>query len=120
MIYEHQFLLALFFTVIIETICLFFIVRIIYKKDNKVVPNNLLFFLGVLCQLTTLPHLWFILPLCIRTTTQFIIIGEFWAVIVEASIYFFVLRIGVKRSLVLSLLCNIFSFLISFLFHILG
>jgi hypothetical protein len=111
MMYELQFLKALCLTVVIETACLFFIVRVILKIDKHQAPDSLLVFLGIFCSSATVPYLWFILPLFIKTALVYNIVGEVGVVILEAIIYFFVLKIGIKRSLVVSLLCNSISFL---------
>lgn len=114
MIYEYEFLKALLLTIFLETLILFFVARSIFKI-NKKIPNILLIFSGVFCSFLTLPYVWFILPVLIKSRLIFIILGETFAVLVEAVIYWFILKISFKRSLILSFVCNMFSFLVGLL-----
>ena len=115
MIYEVQFLIALFLTVLIETITLFIVIRYLFKINNKKIGNIILIFLGIFCSTCTLPYLWFVLPAFIQNFYVLALIGEPAVFIIEAIIYYFVLNLGIKKSLIVSLLCNLMSFLIGLL-----
>jgi len=112
MIYEYEFLLSFAITIIIETIILFIIVRKLFKINQRKISNSILLFLGVFCSFSTIPYLWFVLPFFIRNYIYYIIIGELLVLLVESLIYYFVLKIGYKKSFIISLLCNLASFLI--------
>jgi hypothetical protein len=114
-IYEYQFLIALLITIVVETACLFLIIRVVYKKNSYEISNSLLFFLGIFCNTTTLPYLWFILPIFIKTRAIYVVVGESAVVIAEAIVYYFVLRMGIRKSLIISFFCNAASFLIGLL-----
>ena len=112
MIYEYEFLLALVLTVIIETIVLFIIVRKLFKINKKKISNSILIFLGIFCSFSTLPYLWYILPFFIKDYFYFVLIGEIFVILIESLIYYFVLKLNYKRSFIISLICNLASFLI--------
>jgi hypothetical protein len=112
MIYIYEFLLGLILTIIIETIFLFIVVRKLFKINKKKITNSILLFLGVFCSFSTIPYLWYILPFFIKNYTYYIIIGEILVVLIESLIYYFVINLGYKRSLIISFICNLVSFLI--------
>ena len=95
------------------------IVRLAWKKQNSDVSNASLIFLGIFCQIATLPYLWFLFPLFIHSRILFTISGEISVALGEAVIYLFFLKVGLKRSLMLSFFCNAVSFLAGILLHIL-
>lgn len=111
-IYIFQFLHALLLTVAIEATVLVFMVRSMFKISSREVPWSLLLFSGFLTSFATLPYLWFVLPDLIRDYSIYIVVGEVSVFIMEAGMYFFILRLGVKRAFLLSFVCNIFSFLV--------
>ena len=110
-LYQIQFLKALSMTVAIETTVLFLAIRYAFRIPAAGLSNALLAFAGLFCSATTLPYLWFVLPAFVKTHVLLGLVGEPLIVLVEAVFYYFVLRIGVKRSLLLSLVCNLASFL---------
>jgi hypothetical protein len=110
-LYQMQFLKALGLAVAIETAVLFLAIRYAFGIGRRVLPNALLAFAGILCSSTTLPYLWFVLPVFLKTRLVLGLVGEPAIVLVEAVFYYFVLRIGVKRSLLVSFVCNLASFM---------
>ncbi|WP_048063133.1 hypothetical protein [Methanococcoides burtonii] len=112
MIYEYNFLLALLVTLIVETTILFATVRYCFKTDRSSIPDYLLIFAGTFSSFSTLPYLWFVLPMFIRSYSHLIAIGEVSVVLVEAVIYCFVLKVSMNKALFLSFICNLVSFLI--------
>jgi len=109
--YEYEFLLALLFTIIIETIVLFITIRKFFKIPNKKISNAFLIFLGIFTSGMTLPYLWFIFPIFLQNYIAYLIIGELIVFLLEAIIYFFILKLGIKKSLIISFFCNLFSLL---------
>lgn len=107
MSYELKFLLALLITVAIETAVLFLILKYFFEKPKL----GLILFLGFICSFSTLPYLWFVLPVFIKTRYQFVIVAESFAVIIEALVYYVVLKVRFKNAFVISLICNMASFL---------
>jgi len=113
MIYEYKFLISLLFTIIVEIIALFIIIKFFFKKDK--IKNSLLLFTGFLCSFSTLPYLWFIIPLIVKTRLPYIIIGEAFVILIESFIIFFMLKINYKKSIIISFICNLISFLLGLL-----
>jgi hypothetical protein len=116
MIYEYKFLLSLLFTIIVETIVLILVVRHVYTIDKSKISNSMLIFLGVFCSFATLPYLWFIIPLFIKSRFLFSLVGEILIVLIESIFYFLILRIDIKKAITISLICNLASFLFGLLF----
>ncbi len=115
MIYEQHFLLALIITVILETITLFVIIRKLFKLKEKQIKNKELVFAGFIASFSTLPYLWFIFPIIIQSSFWYVLIGEILAIIAETIIYYFILKLSIKKVLVISILCNIISFILGFI-----
>ncbi|WP_135612444.1 hypothetical protein [Methanococcoides sp. AM1] len=111
MIYEYHFLLALLVTVMVETTMLFALVRYLFKIDRATIPDSLLLFTGTFCSFSTLPYLWFVLPVFIRTYSHLVAIGEISVVLVEAVMYYFILKVRMEKALFFSFICNLASFL---------
>ncbi len=109
--YHVQFLQALLLTLAVETAMLFLLVRRGYKLPASAVSNTLLLFAGVYCSFATLPYLWFVLPHVLKPYLVLAIGGEILIFLVETVFYYFVLRLGLRRSLLASGLCNAASIL---------
>ncbi|ETA69446.1 hypothetical protein MettiDRAFT_2947 [Methanolobus tindarius DSM 2278] len=110
MIYEYLFLFSLFLTIIIETSVLFLLIRFYFKIDD--LSNSLLLFAGIFSSFSTIPYLWFLLPQFIDSYQNLALIGEISVFLVEAVIYYFVLKVTVQRALILSFTCNLVSFIV--------
>jgi len=108
--YEIKYLQNLFITVLIETIFLFISVRFIFKIKKSNVNNRLIILAGILCSSVTLPYIWFVLPVLIENYYVFMVIAEGFAIIAESIIIFYLLKLSLKKSFIISLICNIFSF----------
>jgi hypothetical protein len=113
--YEMSFLKALLFTVGIETAVLFIVFKLLFKSPE--IKSRLLILAGILPSFSTLPYLWFILPLFIKNRISYSIISEVTAILIESVIIFGVLKIYYKKSLIASLTCNMTSFLTGLLIH---
>ncbi|TQD25872.1 hypothetical protein [Methanolobus vulcani] len=110
MLYEYLFLFSLFLTILIETSVLFLLVRYYFRIDA--ISNSLLLFVGIFSSFSTLPYLWFLLPQFINSYENLALIGEISVFVIEAVIYYFVLKVTLQRALILSFTCNLVSFLI--------
>jgi len=111
--YEMNFLKALLFTISIETAVLFVLFKLYYKSLK--VKNWLLLITGIFTSFSTLPYLWFIFPIFIHSKLWYIIISELSAILVESVIILGLLKISYTRSLIVSVACNMSSFLIGLL-----
>ena len=116
MLYEYKFLISLAFTIFIEIITLYILINYFFKYDRAKISNSLLLFTGFLSSFATLPYLWFIIPLFIKTRIQYILFGESIVILLESLIIFFLLRVNLKKSFSISFICNILSFLIGLIF----
>lgn len=105
-----NFLKALFITILVELIVLFILFRTKYKALN--IKTYLLLAVGILASLSTLPYVWFVLPIFIKTNLIYIITSELSVIIIESLLIFGILRIDYKKALIVSIICNVTSFLI--------
>jgi hypothetical protein len=113
--YEIQFLKALLSTIAVETLVLFLVVRLWFRIQHQVLANALLVFAGIFCSAATLPYLWFVLPRFLKSYALLAVVGELLVFLVEAVFYNHVLKIGVRRSLLVSFVCNLASVMIGLL-----
>jgi hypothetical protein len=68
-------------------------------------------FAGIFSSFSTLPYLWFLLPQFIDSYTILVILGELSVFLIEAVIYYFILKVTIQRAVIISFACNIASFL---------
>ena len=106
MIYESKFLLALVITVLIEVPVLMMVLPLF---DEKKLAMGKLIFIGVIASGFTLPYLWFVLPNFLPAN-DYIFWGEIIITLIEALIYFVLLKVGVLRALVASIVANAASY----------
>ena len=107
--YELLFLKSLVLTILIETIVMVVYFRLIVKL--KEIEISQLLITGFIASLATLPYLWFIFPNYIVHRIWYMIIGESFAILIEAIIIGAILRTKFTQSMLCSLTCNIISFL---------
>lgn len=110
MIYEFIFLKALLLTISIETLVLYIIFRTIYRQTKISIVTILL--TGIIASSATLPYLWFILPIIVKSRLLYHIIGESCAFIIESFIIWGFLKIKLTKSILVSAMCNLSSYLI--------
>jgi len=110
-VFHQKFLWGLIITISLETLVLFFMIRLCIKKGRQELSNQILLFTGIFCSFATLPYLWFVLPYYLRQRSYylFIIVGEISVTLIESVIIYYVLRLDYKRSLLISVLCNAVS-----------
>lgn len=105
MSYENFFLVSLSVTILSEVPVLYLITRYFYKLTN--IGDIVLS--GVLASALTLPYFWFVLPAYVSDRSLYIILGESVIVIVEAIIYFKLLRLKFWQAVLVSLIANLVS-----------
>lgn len=115
MLYEQKFLLALFFTLISEVPVLFFLVKYFLKYKDLKIPT--IIFVGILVSSLTLPYLWFIFPAFVVDRITYLIVGESLVVLVEAIIYFKLLKLKLLDSFIVSMIANIASIILGYLIY---
>lgn len=100
LVYVHQFLNALTFSVIVESFVVL-LLCIYFKRDKRIF---LVATLGTLC---TIPYVWFIFPtLFWYSSSTAIYVGEGFAFIFEAILYKVLGKLSWKQALIFSLLAN--------------
>ena len=104
-----KFLQALLITILIETLLLFLLFKTKYKTLN--ISNNSLLFTGILASFSTLPFVWFVLPIYLQPNLSYLLVSESSVMIVESLIIYMILKIDYKKALVVSIVCNLVSFL---------
>ncbi len=111
MSYENYFLISLFLTLVVEIPVLYLISRYFYKVNN----NWNIVLSGILASVLTLPYFWFVLPAFIINRSIYVFAGESMIILVEAFIYFKLLKLKFKQALAISLIANLASILVGLL-----
>jgi hypothetical protein len=107
--YELSFLKALVFTIVIETLTLWMLVKTFERKGNISLFTVLIS--GFFASFATLPYLWFILPLFFHGRVTYPLVSEFLAVALESLILLGFLKVKYLKCLLLSIICNMTSFI---------
>jgi hypothetical protein len=107
--YEYDFLKSLAITIFIETSVLWILIKITERKST--IKIWLIIITGIVASFSTLPYLWFILPVFVKTSLYYTIIGELFATIFESFILFGFLKTEYKKCLIYSTICNLISYL---------
>jgi hypothetical protein len=118
--YTYRFLFALVFTIFIETIILWIFIRKIFKFKKGRFNNLNIIFAGIMTSFSTIPYVWYIFPILIYWSFKLsLILSEVFAFLVEAVFYRFYFDVKFKYSLLISFVCNLFSWGLGYLFEIL-
>ena len=115
--YELDFLRSLVLTIVIETAVLLFLTRTVYKLHK--IKLWVIIIAGTTASFATLPYMWFILPMFIKSGAAYKIVSEFSAVVLESFILLGFLRTKYLQALMMSLICNLTSFLVGVLVGVL-
>ncbi len=106
---EKLFLPALFLTILLETGVLYLTLRILFKERAFSLPR--LLFAGFFASFSTLPYLWFVLPLWMNSK-YYLGVGEGGAVVIEALFFKQFLDVGWKQAFLISVLANFISYFV--------
>ena len=112
MSYEILFLYSLIITLAVEVPVVFLLVKYLYKNTDKWG----IVFAGIISSTLTLPYFWFILPYFVTDRFIYIFIGESTIILVEAFIYFRLLKLKFKQALFVSIIANLASILVGLIF----
>lgn len=107
MLYQQKFLIALILTLVSELPVVFVLIIYLYKYKN--IKTLMIFFVGILASALTLPYLWFVLPAFVYNRNIYLIVGETSVILIEAIIYWRLLKLKLIDSLIVSLLANVTS-----------
>jgi|SRR5208283_5077831 len=105
--YAINFLLALITTCVIEIPILFGLIRLVFHDKQH--SRNDIIFTGFLCNVVSLPYLWFVIPISYPFG---IIYGEVFVIIIESIILIKVLKLNPKVAIICSIIMNVTSFII--------
>ena len=103
-----MFIIALFFTILIETIVLLILMKGFWKSD-KSYWRIILFW--IIASSVTLPLLWFVLPLIITDETLYTFVWELWVTAIEIVILKYGLQLSWEKAIIAGLSCNLLSYL---------
>ncbi len=108
-LYVHQFLSSLVFTMAVETAVLFFMLIFVFRDRSRSWADML--FAGVFAQFATVSYVWFVFPYI----TDWSRAASLWAsepfvFLVEALFYRMYLRLDIRTALAISLVCNAASY----------
>lgn len=102
--YVHQFLGALTFSVVVESLVVLFLCTAL-KKDKRIF---LIAAFGTMC---TIPYVWFVFPtLFWYSSSLTVYLGEGFAFLFEAILYKTIGKLSWKDALVFSFLANLASY----------
>ncbi len=105
MSYDHKFLIALGFSLVIELIVVLILNRLL-KLDKK--PADILF-ASFLATFSSIIYLWYILP-NYWSGWDYLVIGEVAVFMYEMWIYRNILQIKWREAFLLSMIANLASF----------
>jgi hypothetical protein len=115
--YEINFLKSLALTILIETAVLFILVKRFYTRFQ--VKNQVIIIAGITASFATLPYLWFIIPLFIKSGFYYQVVSELLAVFLESFILMGFLKFNYKNALIISLICNSVSYGVGLIYNLL-
>jgi len=108
--YTYRFLYSLVFTIFIETIILWIFIRKIFKFKKGRFSNLNIIFAGIMASFSTIPYVWYVFPILIYWSFKLsLILSEIFAILVEAVFYRFYFDIKFRYCLLISFICNLFS-----------
>lgn len=119
--YTHRFITSFVFTITVETILLFLLVRFVFKIKKSRISAKEIIFAGFFASFATIPYVWFVFPYLAQWPRGVsIIYSEAFAFIVEALFYNLFLKLDAKKSVMVSAICNLSSFSLGRLLRFLG
>ena len=104
-----KFWIAWILTILIETIVLFAIAKL-FRKENQI-SNWRLLLTWILASTITLPLLRFVLPLFVTNEIIYMTVWELAVTLIEIFIIKYWLKISRGKAILVSVLCNLCSFL---------
>jgi len=107
--FTHRFISSLVFTDVTETLCLFLLLRYVYR--NRVLETWRIISAGLYASFSTISYVWFVFPyLVVWPAMTALIVAEGFVFLMEAFFYKLVLRVDTKTALILSAVCNALSY----------
>ena len=109
--YTHHFISSLVFTIVLETIIVFLLLRYVFK--NTKVSTGRMIFGGLFASFATIPYVWFVFPSLLnwsRATSLWV--SEPTVFVLEAIFYRSLFQTDWKTSFILSLVANVASYVL--------
>ena len=108
--YIHRFITSMGFTITIETLILYFCLRYALKNQESIKKIVLT---GFFASFATIPYVWFVFPYLLKWSRDTsLMFSEPFVFIVEAIFYRTFLKTGWGSSFLLSLVCNLASYIL--------
>ena len=104
-----EFILTYLLTILSETLLLWLTCKIFIKEN---ITTKKIILTWVLCSWITLPMLWYVFPLFMWDEEFYVIWWEILVLIIEAIIMKYMLKLSRLKSLLISFICNLASFIL--------
>ena len=104
-----EFILAYLLTILSETLLLWLICKTFIKEN---ITTKKIILTWVLCSWITLPLLWHVFSLFLWNWIFYAVWWEILVLIIEAIIMKYMLKLSRLKALLISFICNLFSFLL--------
>lgn len=109
--YVYSFLTSAVFTISVETLVLSFLLLFVFKKSYYSVKD--LVTAGIFASGMTIPYVWFVFPYVTGWSRHdSLMVSEPIITLIEAIFYYLYLKIDVKNAVLISVACNLTSFLL--------
>jgi hypothetical protein len=109
--YVHLFLFNWALTIGLETIIFIIIVRAWYRVREHEISLMRLILGGIFASTITIPWVWFVIPYVVAGPyVVALTCAELFAFLVETVFYWVAFKFSWKRSLAISFICNLASF----------
>lgn len=109
--FVHRFITSLVFTGVIETAILILLLRFVFRTHTLRLSQMV--FVGLFASFATIPYVWFVFPYVITWPwSTAIMYSETFAFIIEAILYRVVLKVSWRTAFLVSLVCNLASYLL--------
>jgi len=110
-IFTHNFLTSVIFTITTETIVLILLLRYVDKHPELKLTRMIAS--GIFANFATVPYVWYIFPYITNWShNTSLLLSELFVFVVEALFYRFALKTSWKTSFYVSLICNAVSYLL--------
>lgn len=107
--YVHRLITSLFFTVVVETLIIYLLLKFVFKEKH--LTGKQIVLAGIFASFATIPYVWFVFPnLMDWPRNVSLIYSELFVFMVEAIFYKIFFKTSWFISLFLSLIANIVSF----------
>lgn len=109
--YTHAFIVSLVFTILTETLTLYFLIRRVFRIAREKIDDVQIALAGFIASAMTIPYVWYVFPTIANWSRSISLhYSEIFALFLEALFYKTFLKISTRNSVLISLVCNSVSF----------